>query len=120
MKKYFFISIFGFALLSFQANAQCCAAPSNKKTIAENNNQENGKTVTLKITGMTCAGCSNHVSAALKNIDGVIEQSVEYPGDVATIKYDASKTNPTEMIKAIVKVGYQAEIIKGTKSKKKT
>ena len=45
MKKYFLISIFGFALSSFQANAQCCAVPSNKKTIAENSNQENGKTV---------------------------------------------------------------------------
>lgn len=119
MKKILLISIFGFALLSFQANAQCCAAPSNKKTIAKNSNQENGKTVKLKITRLTCAGCANHVSTALKNIDGVIEQTVEYPGDVATIKYDPSKTNPTEMVKAIVKVGYQAEIIEETKSKKK-
>ena len=72
----------------------------------------------LILTGMTCAGCSNHVSTALKNIKGVIEQNVEYPGDVATIKYDASKTNPTEMIKAIEKAGYKAEIINETAKKK--
>lgn len=113
MKKYFLISIFGFALLSFQANAQCCV-PSNKKTITENTNLEKPKTVKLKITGMTCAGCANHVSTTLKNIDGVTEQSVEYPGDNATVKYDASKTNPTEMIKAIEKTGYKAVIITET------
>lgn len=67
---------------------------------------------------MTCAGCSNHVSSALKNIDGVIEQNVEYPGDVATIKYDASKTNPTEMIKAIENVGYKAVTLNETIKKK--
>lgn len=112
MKKYFLISIFGFALSSFQANAQCCAVPSNKKTIAENSNQENGKTVKLKITGMTCAGCANHISKALKNVNGVIEQSVEYPGDVAIVKYDSAKTKPEELIKAIEKAGYKAEVIK--------
>lgn len=40
------------------------------------------KTVKLKITGMTCARCSNHVATTLKALDGVVEQKVEYPGDV--------------------------------------
>lgn len=104
-------------LVGTQANAQCCKL-TNKKTGTETINQVTGKTVKLKITGMTCAGRSNHVSTALKNIDGVIEQNVEYPGDVATVKYDASKTNPTEMIKAIGKAGYKAEIINETIKKK--
>ncbi len=75
-------------------------------------NAEEPKTVKLKITGMTCAGCANHVSKALKNVNGVIEQSVEYPGDVAIVKYDAAKTKPEELIKAIEKAGYKAEVIK--------
>ena len=112
MKKYFLISIIGFILLSFQTNAQCCAASSNKKAITENNNQGNSKTVKLKITGMTCAGCANHVSKALKNVNGVIEQSVDYPGDVAKIKYDVAKTKPEELIKVIEKAGYKAEVIR--------
>lgn len=118
MKKYFLISIFAFALSSFQANAQCCAVPSNKKTNAENSNQENGKIVKLKITGMTCAGCSNHISNALKKEDGIIEHKVEYPGDLATIQYDPKKTNPDAIIKIIEKTGYKAEIIKETQKKK--
>lgn len=64
-------------------------------------------------------GLPNHVSSALKNIDGVVEQSVEYPGDIATIKYEASKTNPAAMIKAIGKTGYKAEVIDETKYKNK-
>lgn len=116
MKNY--IILIAFLLLGiYKINAQCCK-PSDSKLQTENTTQQKGETVKLKITGMTCAGCSNHVSSALKNIDGVIEQNVEYPGDIAIVKYDASKTNPTEMIKAIEKVGYKAEIIKETTKKK--
>lgn len=67
---------------------------------------------------MTCAGCSNHISTALKAVDGVIEQSVEYPGDLATITYDPVKTSPETIIKVIEKTGYKAEISKETKKKK--
>lgn len=94
-----------------QVNAQCCK-PTNSKAQTANTTQQEGKTLILKITGMTCAGCANHVSKALKNVNGVIEQSVEYPGDVAIVKYDAAKTKPEELIKAIEKAGYKAEAIK--------
>lgn len=90
--------------------------PAGMKVFKSKMSNENVKTVKLKITGMTCAGCSNNVSNALKNVDGVIEQSVEYPGNVAIIKYDATKTNPDELIKAIEEAGYKAEIIKEKKA----
>ena len=61
---------------------------------------------------MTCAGCSNHISNALKEVDGIIEHKVEYPGDLATIQYDPKKTNPDAIIKVIEQTGYKAEIIK--------
>ncbi len=91
-------------------------------TIAQSTTLNNTvtKTVKLKITGITCAGCSNHVSNTIKNIEGVIGQTVEYPEDFATIRYDTLKTDPTEMIKAIEKVGYKAEIISEIKSKKRS
>lgn len=110
MKKYFSIPIFVFILFSFQVNAQCCH-PIEQQSKLEKSNQQKIKTVRLKITGMTCAGCSNHVSNALKNVSGVIEQSVQYPEDVATIQFDTTKTNPKKLINAIEKVGYKAEII---------
>jgi copper chaperone CopZ len=117
MKKYFilFSSLFLFGIA--QVNAQCCK-PTDSKAQTENSIQKEGKILKLKITGMTCAGCSNHISTALKNVDGVIEQSVEYPGDLATITYDPTKTNPETIIKVIEKTGYKAEIIKETQKKK--
>ena len=53
-----------------------------------------------------------------KEVDGIIEHKVEYPGDLATIQYDPKKTNPDTIIKIIEKTGYKAEIIKETQKKK--
>ncbi len=53
---------------------------------------------------MTCAGCSNNVAAALKAVDGVAEQKVEYPGDITTRKYTPAKTSVADIIKAIEKI----------------
>lgn len=74
--------------------------------------KEEPETVKLKITGMTCAGCSNHVAKTLKELDGVLEQKVEYPGDVATVKYNPSKTSVADIIRAIEKLGYKAVTVK--------
>lgn len=110
MKKYFLMPIFAFILFSFEVNAQCCH-PIEQQSKLDKSNQQKTKTVKLKITGMTCAGCLNHISSALKKASGVIEQSVQYPGDVATIQFDTTKTNPKKLIKAIEKVSYKAKII---------
>ena len=100
-----------------QVNAQCCK-PSDHKAQTTKSTQEAGKTLKLKITGMTCAGCSNHISKALNEVDGIIEQKVEYPGNLATITYNPERTNPDAIIKVIEKPGYKAEIIKETPKKK--
>ena len=80
--------------------------------------KEDPKTITLKITGMTCAGCASHIHTALSKTEGVINDEVKYPGAVAIIKYDASKISEKEIIAAIEKAGYKAEIIKETTKKK--
>lgn len=108
------MSTFTFIMISFQANAQCYHSVAQQSK-GDKSNQQKIKTVRLKITGMTCAGCANHVSTALKNSEGVIEQSVEYSGDVATIIYNSSKTNPDAILKVVEETGYKAEIIKETK-----
>ncbi|MBO6793041.1 MAG: heavy-metal-associated domain-containing protein [Balneolaceae bacterium] len=100
-----------------QVNAQCCKPTDNKAQTA-NATQQEGKSLKLKITGMTCAGCSNHISNALKEVDGIIDHKVEYPGDLAAIQYDPKKTNPDAIIKVIEQTGYKAEIIKENKKEK--
>lgn len=91
--------------------AQPCSIAGSKinaQATVKTVNKDEPKTVKLKITGMTCAGCSNQVATTLKALDGVVEQKVEYPGDLATIKYDPAKTSVAEIIKAIEKIGYKA------------
>ena len=115
MIKNLILAVSAIAIFSVANVCGCgiCKANAAAKVIMQSPvmGKEEPKTVTLKITGMTCAGCANHVSKALKNVNGVMEQSVEYPGDVAIVKYDAAKTKPEELIKAIEKIGYKAEVI---------
>ncbi len=110
MKTLILISAIIFTSMSLKANAQCCQ-PGDQHAKTEKTIQQEPKTVKLKITGMTCPGCSKNVYDTLQNTIGVLDQSVEYPGDLATIDYDSAKTNPEELIKVIEKLGYQAEFM---------
>ena len=79
------------------------------------------KTVRLKVSGMTCPGCAVHIHKALSTKAGIIEDEVRFPGDSATVKYDPEKISEEEIMEAIEKEGYEAEIIyvgKAVKAKK--
>ncbi len=89
----------------------CGNCKVNGQTTIKTATKEKPKTVKLKITGMTCAGCSNHVATTLKALDGIVEQKVEYLGDVATVKYYPAKTSVADIIKTIEKIGYKAVAI---------
>jgi len=99
-----------------QDNAICSNSISDKVTSITA--QEEPKKVKLKVTGITCAGCSSNIYNTLKTVDGVLDHSVEYPGDLAIITYNPAKTNPEALIKIIEKIGYKAEVFKETQKKK--
>tara|TARA_R110001583_G_scaffold25778_3_gene93234 strand:+ start:1831 stop:2172 length:342 start_codon:yes stop_codon:yes gene_type:complete len=110
MKKLFAVPMLALFLISFQANAQ-----GNETVKEEVNNVSNGqniKTIKFKITGITCAGCSNAIYKALKEVDGVIEHSVEYPGDIAVIQFDKTKTSIEALKLVIEKKGYKVKLLK--------
>jgi copper chaperone CopZ len=89
----------------------CGDCKANAQTPVKAITKDEAKTVKLKITGMTCASCNNHVATTLKALDGVVEQKVDYPGDVATVKYNPAKTSVADIIKAIEKIGYKAATV---------
>ena len=102
MKKFSFIILALIGILfSVQVHAQE-ASKSQKQEIEK-------KEVVLKITGLTCAGCSSGVHKALAKAEGVIEDDVAYPGDTFTITYDAKKTSVVDIIAVIEKAGFKAE-----------
>jgi len=85
----------------------------------KNSISDETRSVELKITGMTCAGCNSNLSNVLSEMPGVTENEVKYPGDIAVVKYNSEKIEPVEIVKLIEKnTTYTAEIVDKKKSGK--
>ncbi len=70
------------------------------------------KVCTLRVTGMTCAGCEAAVAIAAKKIDGVRDVTVSYEKSAAEVTYDPAKTTPQAIAKVITdKTGFKAEAL---------
>jgi len=74
--------------------------------------QEKTEKVKLKVTGMTCAGCANHIHKALSEKKGIVDNEVKYPGDIAIITYRPGEIKLEEIIRAIEKGGYKVKKLK--------
>jgi Cu+-exporting ATPase len=66
--------------------------------------------VTLPVGGMSCAACVASVEKALHRSEGVAEASANLVTRSATIRFDATKTNPERLVAAIRKTGYDADL----------
>ena len=66
-------------------------------------------TISLTITGMTCAGCASRVERALQDADGVIAARVNYATHQAYVTYLAGGTEPSRLIRAVADAGYEAQ-----------
>ncbi|MCC6187773.1 MAG: copper-translocating P-type ATPase [Anaerolineales bacterium] len=64
------------------------------------------KTVTLPITGMTCANCVSTVERNLKRLEGVETAAVNLASERAEVVYDADKLGQPEIIARIERAGY--------------
>ena len=64
------------------------------------------KSLTLPITGMTCANCVRSVERNAKKVDGVQEATVNFATEQATVTYDPKVANPQQVIERIEKAGY--------------
>ncbi|MBA9079087.1 heavy-metal-associated domain-containing protein [Rufibacter quisquiliarum] len=78
------------------------------------------KTIQVKVTGLTCAGCASGLHKALSKQAGILSNEVKYPGDVAIIKYDAAKISEAQILAVIEKTGYKGQVLPETKSAGKT
>ena len=60
----------------------------------------------LKVTGMTCGGCTSNVTNALKAINGVGDVNVSLAAGEATVQYDERLTSPDRLKSAVKGAGY--------------
>ena len=66
------------------------------------------QTIVLDVQKMTCPVCSITIHKALEKVPGVIEARVDYDHKTATVKYDAEKTNPSELVKVTTNAGFSS------------
>src|ERR1700724_3328085 len=65
--------------------------------------------MTLKIDGMTCASCAEHVSQALEKVPGVRSAAVSYPKALANVTVDGGVSHDT-LAAAVTTAGYHARV----------
>ena len=53
------------------------------------------------ISGMTCASCEEHVTNEVNKLAGIISSNASYKNGNAIVEFDSSKTNVSEIEKAI-------------------
>jgi len=70
----------------------------------------NERTVTIPVSGMTCAACQARVQRALEREPGVREAAVSLMTNCATITYDPMRCTPQDMVDRISDTGYRAEL----------
>ncbi len=65
--------------------------------------------IEIPVTGMTCTNCAANIERTLnKKVSGVVDASVSFASERASVEYLASETNLDEIIAAIEKAGYGA------------
>lgn len=68
------------------------------------------QTCTLKVSGMTCAGCEAAVRMAARSVEGVSGAKASYAKGSAEVTFDPGKTTPEAIARVITqKSGFKAE-----------
>jgi mercuric ion binding protein len=67
------------------------------------------KTITLNISGMTCAACPITVKKALEKVGGVSKVEVRFEKKQVLVTFDDEKTNTDALVKATTDAGYPSQ-----------
>jgi mercuric ion binding protein len=68
------------------------------------------RTVTLSVSGMTCATCPITVKKALTKVPGVTRVEVRYEAREVVVTFDDSKTTTAALVKATTDAGYPSTL----------
>ena len=65
------------------------------------------QSLTLPITGMTCANCAMNIERGLKKLPGVDEANVNFAAEQAAVTYDPKSASPQDLIAKVEKLGFK-------------
>ncbi len=103
MKRIGLILLLLFPVLGTWGIDQCCLTRVEADTKLT--------TTHFQVAGMTCGGCEAAVRMAVNRLEGITEVKASYEEGKATVTYDATRAKPEDIIKAIEKLGYKAEVV---------
>jgi Cu+-exporting ATPase len=72
--------------------------------------------ITIPVTGMTCAACQSRIQRALARTPGVDDASVNLMMNNAAVTYDPARASPAQLVDMIRATGYGAELPTATLS----
>jgi Cu+-exporting ATPase len=72
--------------------------------------------ITIPVTGMTCAACQSRIQRALARTPGVDDASVNLMMNNAAVTYDPARASPAQLVDTIRATGYGAELPTATLS----
>ncbi len=99
------VTAFAFIMLAFPYYSGIFYPNKEKQIIVVD--KSDIKTTEFKISGMTCASCEEHVNHEVNNLNGIVNSKASYENGNAVIVFDKTKTNETEIEKAINSTGYK-------------
>ena len=65
------------------------------------------------ISGMTCSACSSHVEKAVNKLAGVETASVNLLTETMEVSYRPEELGRDEIVAAVEKAGYGAQLLSG-------
>ena len=65
------------------------------------------QTVTLPISGMTCANCAMNIERNVRQLPGVEEAAVNFAAERAEVSYDAARLQVSDLVASVEKAGFK-------------
>ena len=98
------VTSFAIVMLAFPYYAHIFYPKTEKQIIVVD--KSNVQTVEFSISGMTCASCEEHINHEVNKLIGIVNLKASYENGNTIVEFDNSKTNISEIEKAINSTGY--------------
>lgn len=98
------VTVFAFLMMAFPYYGHIFYPKADKEVVVVSS--DNIQEVKFNVSGMTCASCEEHVNHEVNKLTGIISSNASYENGNAIIEFDNSKTNISEIEKAINSTGY--------------
>jgi copper chaperone len=73
----------------------------------------------MKVTGMTCGGCAEKVTGALKAIAGVVDVKISIGTGETAVQFDDRLVTSSQLKSAVTEAGYGVNVAPAVKSQRK-